>query len=186
MLELCERSLEVLDHLEPSDDHTRARIDALRWRGHEHPRGPVRVDSTLWRYSALLSQVGQPIRTLRSAPQVGQSWQGELRDRNCGQILRATRTIEADSGTPRSLRRVAYVGLLCRARRRRRSLATNLLETGADLRYIQELHGHNSSRMTETCTHGSTREQGRTQSRADMLTIERKAGCGIDAGGDRP
>jgi len=35
VLDLCEQALEVLDRLEPSEDHARARIDALRWRGHE-------------------------------------------------------------------------------------------------------------------------------------------------------
>ena len=119
-------------------------------------RGKGRKD----RYTLLSSRAMEAVRIFRDAYPAG-SWlfPGGRPDRHYG--ARSVQKIVAQAAARAGLGRRVTPHML------RHSFATHLLESGTDLRYIQELLGHHSSRTTEIYTHVSDTHLGSIRSPLD-------------------
>ncbi len=95
----------------------------------------------------------------RSDPETGCS-QAEQRD---GITVRSIQHVFEKAKLLAGIQKPATVHTL------RHSFATHLLEAGTDIRYIQELLGHASSKTTEIYTHVSIRDIRRIQSPLDLM-----------------
>ena len=112
------------------------------------------------RYTLLSPKAMEAVRIYREA-YPGGSWlfPGTRPDRHYG--ARSVQKIVVEAAERAGLGRRVTPHML------RHSFATHLLESGTDLRYIQELLGHHSSRTTEIYTHVSDTHLGSIRSPLD-------------------
>ncbi|MCD6274789.1 MAG: site-specific integrase, partial [Candidatus Aenigmarchaeota archaeon] len=116
------------------------------------------------RYTMLSEVATEMIR--RYLKEYGQSiWLFSSQDKEKHITTRTVEKIFSNACKKANIKKNATVHSL------RHSFATHLLERGTDLRYIQELLGHKSSKTTEIYTHVSNKDIGKIKSPLDSLQI---------------
>lgn len=116
------------------------------------------------RYTMLSEVATEMIR--RYLKEYGQSiWLFSSQDKEKHITTRTVEKIFSNACRKANIKKNATVHSL------RHSFATHLLERGTDLRYIQELLGHKSSKTTEIYTHVSNKDIGKIKSPLDSLQI---------------
>jgi len=116
------------------------------------------------RYTMLSEMAIEMIR--RYLKEYGQSiWLFSSQDKEKHITTRTVEKIFSNACRKANIKKNATVHSL------RHSFATHLLERGTDLRYIQELLGHKSSKTTEIYTHVSNKDIGKIKSPLDSLQI---------------
>lgn len=99
-------------------------------------------------------------------------WLFEGQDRKDGKARRHLTERSAEAIFAAAVSR-ARIGKQVTFHSLRHSFATHLLEAGVDLRYIQDLLGHSSSKTTEIYTHVSQKKVERIQSPLDLAMRRR-------------
>jgi site-specific recombinase XerD len=147
-------------------------VTRLRPADLEPDRGLLRVRQGKGRkdrYTLLSERALDAVRTYRAAYPGGR-WLFEGGKRDRPYTARSVQNMVAKAATAAGLDKPVTPHTL------RHSFATHLLEAGTDLRYIQELLGHRSSRTTELYTHVSTPRLATIRSPLDDLDQREQQG----------
>jgi integrase/recombinase XerD len=115
------------------------------------------------RYTLLSTKALAAIAIYRKAYQP-QEWLFEGESGGCYSVRSIQAVLQSAARKAAIVKRISMHTL-------RHSFATHLLENGTDIRYIQSLLGHSSSKTTEIYTHITTRGFDQIRSPLDRLDI---------------
>jgi len=111
----------------------------------------------------MLSDVALKMLSIYMQAKVPESWLFSGQKADAHITTRTVQKIFDDAVKKAGIRKEVSVHSL------RHSFATHLLESGVDLRYIQELLGHKSSKTTEVYTHVSNKDLSKIRSPLDSI-----------------